>query len=81
MFSRRMDKAYQDSGCTTLCQVSYLQGVPVVESVHLRVFTSCLPCCIHDQKWDFTIREMDAWISSPVLSGEKMENWIDILGG
>lgn len=84
MFSRGMDEAYQDSGCTTLFVPNlvhiYLQGVAVVGSVHLRVLKSCLPCCIHDKKWDFSTRGMDAWIWSHVLSGEKMENWIDILG-
>lgn len=54
MFSRGMDEAYQDSGCTTLFVPNlihiYLQGVAVVESVHMRVLKSCLPCCIHDKK-------------------------------
>lgn len=54
MFSRRMDETYQDSGCTTLFVRNlidiYFQGVAVLESVHLRLFKSCLPCCIHVKK-------------------------------
>lgn len=34
----------------------YLQGVAVIESVHLRVFTFCLLFYIHDKKWNFTTK-------------------------